>query len=75
VDARRRLDEPRRSDEDAGLLLLDYELDALPVVEAGEPVGLITMADVLHGLLQLRGKGPLDIANAVLQAEEDNPVA
>jgi hypothetical protein len=33
-------------------------------------VGLITKTDVLHALLQLRGRGPLDIAAAVIQAEE-----
>jgi acetoin utilization protein AcuB len=56
--------------EEAGLLLLGYELEALPVLEPDGTVGLITKTDVLHALLQLRGRGPLDIAAAVIQAEE-----
>lgn len=55
--------------EEAGLLLLGYELEALPVLDTDGSLGLITKTDVLHALLQLRGKGPLDIAAAVIHAE------
>jgi acetoin utilization protein AcuB len=64
---------PAQGVEEAALLLLGHEVDALPVVEAGGLVGLFSLAGALHGLLQLRGKGPLDIAAAVVQAEGDTP--
>jgi CBS domain-containing protein len=64
---------PAQGVEEAALLLLGHEVDALPVVEAGALVGLFSLTGALHGLLQLRGKGPLDIAAAVVQAEGGAP--
>jgi CBS domain-containing protein len=58
---------PDQTIEEAALLLLGHRVPALPVMEAGRPIGTITETDLLQAFLQLRGKGPLDIAAAVLE--------
>jgi acetoin utilization protein AcuB len=58
---------PDQSIEEAALLLLGHRVPALPVVEAGRPIGTIAETELLQAFLQLRGKGPLDIAAAVLE--------
>jgi acetoin utilization protein AcuB len=60
---------PDQSLEEAALLLLGHRIGGLPVVQGGELVGIITETDILQALLQLRGKGPLDIAAVVAQSE------
>jgi acetoin utilization protein AcuB len=58
---------PDQSIEEAALLLLGRQALALPVVESGRPVGILTETELLQAFLQLRGKGPLDIAAAALE--------
>jgi len=38
-------------------------------LQDGELAGLITESDILQAFLQLRGKGPLDIAESVLASK------
>ncbi len=61
---------PDQSVEEAALLLLGHEVGGLPVVRNDAVIGFITKSDVLHAFLHLRGKGPLDIAAAVIRAED-----
>jgi len=63
---------PDQTVEDAALLLLAHRIGGLPVVQDGELVGLITEGDILQAFLQLRGKGPLDIAESVVAIEQGN---
>ena len=60
---------PQQTVEEATLLLLGHRIGGLPVVRDGELCGIITETDILQAFLQLRGKGPLDIAACVVQAE------
>lgn len=41
------------------------------MVEGKRLVGILTEADILQAFLQLRGKGPLDIASSIVQIERD----
>jgi CBS domain-containing protein len=41
------------------------------VVREGELVGIITETDILQAFLQLRGKGPLDIATSIVTIERE----
>lgn len=60
---------PEQTVEDAALLLLSHRIGGLPVVRAGELVGILTETDILKAFLQLRGKGPLDIAESIVDIE------
>jgi len=60
---------PEQTVEEAAILLLGHRIGGLPVVRDGELVGIITETDILQAFLQLRGKGPLDIAASVVQIE------
>jgi len=62
---------PDQTVEDAALLLLGHRIGGLPVVQDGELVGIITETDILQAFLQLRGKGPLDIASTIVEAERE----
>ena len=62
---------PDQTVEDAALLLLGHRIGGLPVVRDGELVGIITETDILQAFLQLRGKGPLDIASSIVEAERE----
>ncbi|HWT83208.1 MAG TPA: CBS domain-containing protein [Candidatus Acidoferrum sp.] len=66
---------PDQSVEEAAMLLLGHRIGGLPVVREGELVGIITETDILQAFLQLRGKGPLDVAASVLaiEGEKDTP--
>ena len=66
---------PDQTVEVAAMLLLGHRIGGLPVVREGELVGIITETDILQAFLQLRGKGPLDIAASVLaiEGEKDTP--
>ena len=61
---------PEQTVEEAAMLLLGHRIGGLPVVRDGELVGIITETDILQAFLQLRGKGPLDIAASVVQIED-----
>jgi acetoin utilization protein AcuB len=63
---------PDQTVEDAALLLLAHRIGGLPVVQDGELAGLITESDILQAFLQLRGKGPLDIAKNIVAIEEES---
>ena len=63
---------PDQTVEDAALLLLAHRIRGLPVVQDGELAGLITESDILQAFLQLRGKGPLDIAKNIVAIEEES---
>jgi len=60
---------PDQTVEDAALLLLGHRIGGLPVVRDGDLVGIITETDILQAFLQLRGKGPLDIAESIVEIE------
>jgi len=62
---------PEQTVEEAALLLLGHRIGGLPVVRDGELVGIITETDVLQAFLQLRGKGPLDIATSIVEIERE----
>lgn len=62
---------PDQTVEDAALLLLGHRIGGLPVVREGELVGIITETDILQAFLQLRGKGPLDIAKSIVAIERE----
>lgn len=62
---------PDQTVEDAALLLLGHRIGGLPVVRDGELVGIVTETDILQAFLQLRGKGPLDIAASVVAIERE----
>jgi acetoin utilization protein AcuB len=64
---------PDQTVEDAALLLLSHRIGGLPVVRDGELVGIITETDILQAFLQLRGKGPLDIATSIVDLEKNKP--
>ncbi len=65
---------PDQTVEDAALLLLGHRIGALPVVRDDELVGIITETDILQAFLQLRGKGPLDIATSIVAIEREKRV-
>ncbi|HSB70009.1 MAG TPA: CBS domain-containing protein [Candidatus Methylomirabilis sp.] len=60
---------PDQTVEEAAMLLLGHRIGGLPVVQDGQLRGIITETDILQAFLQLRGKGPLDIAAAVVEIE------
>ncbi|HSD51374.1 MAG TPA: CBS domain-containing protein, partial [Candidatus Methylomirabilis sp.] len=60
---------PDQTVEDAALLLLGHRIGGLPVVRGEELIGIITETDILQAFLQLRGKGPLDIAESIVEIE------
>ena len=60
---------PDQTVEDAAMLLLGHRIGGLPVVRDGQLVGIITETDILQAFLQLRGKGPLDVAASILAIE------
>ena len=60
---------PDQTVEDAALLLLGHRIGGLPVVRDGDLIGIITETDILQAFLQLRGKGPLDIAESIVEIE------
>jgi acetoin utilization protein AcuB len=62
---------PDQTVEDAALLLLGHRIGGLPVVRDGELAGIITETDILQAFLQLRGKGPLDIAASIVAIERE----
>ena len=62
---------PDQTVEDAALLLLGHRIGGLPVVREGELIGIITETDILQAFLQLRGKGPLDIAESIVEIERE----
>jgi acetoin utilization protein AcuB len=62
---------PEQTVEEAALLLLGHRIGGLPVVRDGELIGIITETDILQAFLQLRGKGPLDIAASIVEAERE----
>jgi acetoin utilization protein AcuB len=62
---------PDQTVEDAALLLLGHRIGGLPVVQDGELCGIITETDILQAFLQLRGKGPLDIASSIVDIERE----
>lgn len=62
---------PDQTVEEAALLLLAHRIGGLPVVQDGELAGIITETDLLQALLQLRGKGPLDIAASIVAIERE----
>jgi acetoin utilization protein AcuB len=62
---------PEQTIEDAALLLLGHRIGGLPVVQEGELCGIITETDILQAFLQLRGKGPLDIASSIVAIERE----
>lgn len=62
---------PDQTVDDAALLLLGHRIGGLPVVREGELVGIITETDILQAFLQLRGKGPLDIATSIVTIERE----
>lgn len=62
---------PDQTVEDAALLLLGHRIGGLPVVQGEELVGIITETDILQAFLQLRGKGPLDIAESIVAIERE----
>jgi len=62
---------PDQTVEDAALLLLGHRIGGLPVVRDGELVGIVTETDILQAFLQLRGKGPLDIAASIVAIERE----
>ena len=62
---------PEQTVEEAALLLLGHRIGGLPVVREGELCGIITETDILQAFLQLRGKGPLDIASSIVQIERE----
>jgi acetoin utilization protein AcuB len=62
---------PDQTVEDAALLLLGHRIGGLPVVREGELYGIITETDILQAFLQLRGKGPLDIASSIVDIERE----
>jgi acetoin utilization protein AcuB len=62
---------PDQTVEEAALLLLGHRIGGLPVVRDGELVGIITETDILQAFLQLRGKGPLDIAASIVAIERE----
>ncbi len=65
---------PEQTVEEAALLLLGHRIGGLPVVRDGELVGIITETDILQAFLQLRGKGPLDIASSIVEIEREKRV-
>jgi acetoin utilization protein AcuB len=60
---------PDQTVEDAALLLLGHRIGGLPVVRGEELCGIITETDILQAFLQFRGKGPLDIAESIVEIE------
>lgn len=62
---------PEQTVEEAALLLLGHRIGGLPVVRDGELCGIITETDILQAFLQLRGKGPLDIASSIVEIERE----
>lgn len=62
---------PDQTVEDAALLLLGHRIGGLPVVRDGELIGILTETDILQAFLQLRGKGPLDIAASIVAIERE----
>jgi acetoin utilization protein AcuB len=62
---------PDQTVEDAALLLLGHRIGGLPVVREGDLCGIITETDILQAFLQLRGKGPLDIASSIVDIERE----
>ncbi len=66
---------PDQNVEDAALLLLGHKIGGLPVVQNGELIGILTETDILQAFLQLRGKGPLDIAASIVAIEREKRTA
>ncbi|MBI2002155.1 MAG: CBS domain-containing protein [candidate division NC10 bacterium] len=62
---------PEQTVEEAALLLLGHRIGGLPVVRDGELCGIITETDILQAFLQLRGKGPLDVASSIVEIERE----
>jgi acetoin utilization protein AcuB len=49
---------PDREARDAAVLMLDHAIGALPVMDGGRLVGIVTEADILRGFVWLTG-GPM----------------
>ena len=62
---------PDQTVEDAAMLLLGHRIAGLPVLRDGELVGILTETEILQAFLQLRGKGPLDIAASIVAIERE----
>jgi acetoin utilization protein AcuB len=46
---------PDREARDAAVLMLDHTIGALPVMDGGRLVGIVTEADILRGFVRLTG--------------------
>ena len=57
--------------EEAARIMADQHVGSLPVMRGEEIVGIITETDILQAFLQLRGKGPLDIASSIVAIERE----
>jgi acetoin utilization protein AcuB len=49
---------PDREARDAAALMLDHAIGALPVMDGGRLVGIVTEADILRGFVWLSGGSP-----------------
>jgi acetoin utilization protein AcuB len=49
---------PDREARDAAVLMLDHSIGALPVMDGGRLVGIVTEADILRGFVWLTGGSP-----------------
>ena len=54
---------PDREARDAAVLMLDHAIGALPVMDGGRLVGIVTEADILRGFVWLTG-GPTSAQSA-----------
>lgn len=46
--------------EDAALKMVDHKISALPVVDAGQLIGILTITDLLHALVDNLAAGELE---------------